>query len=187
VITAAAQVLVEQGYEGATTARVAERAGVSVGSLYQYFPNKDAILVALVRSHVEAGFVAVAGALAEAQLTNAPIEEQLRWFVDLVIAQHQGDPRLHQVLFEEAPRPTDLVAELHSAEERVVAAVADLLRGDPRVTVANHDLAARMLVVGIESYVHRFVAVGDDHPTIDLTAFRDELVTMLSRYLTGTA
>jgi AcrR family transcriptional regulator len=183
ILAAAAHVFGEHGYSAGTTNRIAEAAGVSIGSLYQYFPNKDAILVALVRNHVEAGFVAVTGALDELQPGDA-IEARLGWFVDLVIAQHQGDPRLHQVLFEEAPRPADLVAELHAEEERLIGVVAALLRADPEVTVADHELAARMLVVGIESYVHRFVAVGDD-PKVDLGAFRDELVAMLSAYLTG--
>src|SRR3546814_9174202 len=55
ILIAATQVLIEDGYERATTARVAERAGVSVGSLYQYFPNKEALVGTLVeigRAHV---------------------------------------------------------------------------------------------------------------------------------------
>ena len=47
ILEAAAQVLAEEGASRFTTARVAERAGVSVGSLYQYFPNKAAILFRL--------------------------------------------------------------------------------------------------------------------------------------------
>ena len=47
VLQAAAQVLAQEGAQRFTTARVAERAGVSVGSLYQYFPNKAAILFRL--------------------------------------------------------------------------------------------------------------------------------------------
>src|SRR5690348_5825698 len=47
ILEAAAQVLVREGARRFTTARVAERAGISVGSLYQYFPNKEAILFRL--------------------------------------------------------------------------------------------------------------------------------------------
>jgi AcrR family transcriptional regulator len=49
IVEAAAQVLETQGFEGFNTNAVAERAGVSIGSLYQYFPNKDALTVALIR------------------------------------------------------------------------------------------------------------------------------------------
>ena len=52
LLDATAQVLVERGYARTTTNAVAERAGVSVGSLYQYFPNKDALITALQQRHV---------------------------------------------------------------------------------------------------------------------------------------
>jgi len=55
VLEAAAQVFGELGYAGATTNKISERAGVSVGTLYQYFPNKDAILLALAERHVLEG------------------------------------------------------------------------------------------------------------------------------------
>src|ERR1700727_158166 len=57
IVEAAAQVFESLGYAAATTNRIAERAGVSIGSLYQYFPNKDAILVALARRHLAEGMV----------------------------------------------------------------------------------------------------------------------------------
>ncbi len=47
ILDATALVLVDEGHDRATTNRVAERAGVSIGSLYQYFPNRDALLGAL--------------------------------------------------------------------------------------------------------------------------------------------
>ena len=49
LLDGAAQVLVREGYEKATTDRIAERAGVSVGTLYEYFPNKDSVFAALQR------------------------------------------------------------------------------------------------------------------------------------------
>ena len=48
VLDAAVQVLTREGAARFTTARVAERAGVSIGSLYQYFPDKDAVMLALL-------------------------------------------------------------------------------------------------------------------------------------------
>ena len=65
------------------------------------------------------------------------------------------DPGLHQVLFEEAPRPPELLAELHELEEQAVAVVAALLRADPAVDVADPDMAARLAVNTVESLVHR--------------------------------
>jgi AcrR family transcriptional regulator len=55
VLKAAAQVFTSRGYAATTTNHIAERAGVSIGSLYEYFPNKDALLVALMEQHIEEG------------------------------------------------------------------------------------------------------------------------------------
>jgi AcrR family transcriptional regulator len=43
--------LVEEGYKKANTNRIAERAGISIGSLYQYFPNKESLMTALMEQH----------------------------------------------------------------------------------------------------------------------------------------
>jgi AcrR family transcriptional regulator len=53
ILDATARILVERGYAATSTNAVAERAGVSVGSLYQYFPNKDALIAALHTRHIE--------------------------------------------------------------------------------------------------------------------------------------
>ncbi len=60
ILQAAAQVFERRGYAAATTNRIAERAGVSIGSLYQYFPNKAAILVALSERHLQQGIARLA-------------------------------------------------------------------------------------------------------------------------------
>ena len=65
IFEATIQVLLAHGFERTTTTRIAERAGVSVGSVYQYFPDKRALLAAVVRRHV-ADVVSVGVAACEA-------------------------------------------------------------------------------------------------------------------------
>jgi len=84
LLDATAQVLVERGYARLTTNAVAERAGVSIGSLYQYFPGKDALLIALMRREKETfradAHAAVAqpdGAAALRHLIGAAVRQQL--------------------------------------------------------------------------------------------------------------
>lgn len=60
ILAAAAHVFAEYGYAAGTTNRIAERAQISIGSLYQYYPNKDAILVELLTRHLDAGMAATA-------------------------------------------------------------------------------------------------------------------------------
>ncbi|MGP4022502.1 TetR/AcrR family transcriptional regulator [Actinomadura sp. 3N407] len=72
ILDAAARVFVEHGYAAGTTNRIAEAAGLSIGSLYQYFPNKDAILLQLARRHVEQGRRAVTAALPTGPPATSP-------------------------------------------------------------------------------------------------------------------
>jgi AcrR family transcriptional regulator len=180
LLDAAARVFSEYGYAAGTTNRIAEAAGHSIGSLYQYFPNKDAILAELVTAHVRSGLDTVQQRLATEPLPGS-LDGKLRFFVAAAIDNHRDDPALHRVLFEEAPRPPGLLALLHDAEEKAVLAAAELLRADPLVRVPDIPLAARMTVTTIESVVHRFLS---HTVTVDLDRLEDELVAMLFRYLT---
>ena len=181
ILDSAARVFARHGYAAGTTNRIAEAAGLSVGSLYQYFPNKDSILVELVRRHLDTGRRAVEERLAG--VAAATTAEVLAAVVDAMIAVHAEDPALHQVLFEESPRPPELLAELHALEDEVVAVGAGVLAADPTVDVADPELAARLVLTTIESLVHRVVATRDIDRRVDLAAFRHELLTLVSRYL----
>ncbi len=179
ILDAAARVFSAHGYAAGTTNRIADEAGLSVGSLYQYFPNKDAVLVELVRRHVASGTRHIEEVLASARPRS--LRAWIEVLVDAMVANHQDDPALHQVLFEEAPRPPELLAELHALEDRAVGIVAEVLRALPEVRATDVDTAARFVVVTVESLVHRVVATRT--PALSIDAFRDQLVTMLVRYL----
>lgn len=180
ILEAAAQVVAEHGYAAGTTNRIAERAGVSIGSVYQYYPNKDAILVELMSAHVESGLAAL-WALVEGGLPEA-LDDLIRVFVRATVDNHRDEPALHRVLFEETPRPPSFVQALHEAEAAVVAVAAGMLAAHPEVRVADTGTAARIVVATIESLVHRLVAA---RVPVDPQVVEDELVLMLVRYLTA--
>lgn len=175
----ATRVFSEHGYSAGTTNRIAEEAGHSIGSLYQYFPNKDAILAELVTAHAEAGIAAI-GRRLDAGLPDS-LEDKIRLFVRATMDNHRDDPALHRVLFEEAPRPPELLTMLRTAEEQAITTARALLAADPRVRVADLAMAARLVVNSIESLVHRFYTWREPE---EAERFENELVAMLSRYLT---
>ena len=119
ILEAAAQVLERRGYAGTTTDRIAARAGVSVGTLYQYFPNKAAIVFALAFCHAVEGAQALAPLAREARIDPPPIEEGIRRLVHISVATHSRS-RLHQILFAETP----VSAELQRRLERGGASIA---------------------------------------------------------------
>ena len=182
ILVAAAQVFRWQGYAGATTDRIAERAGVSVGSLYQYFPNKDAILVALAERHIDAGFALVRELLAEA-LTDVPVlESLLRRFVVAMIALHEHEPELHRVLFEEAPLPSSVRRQLRARENEFANEICELLEAHPEVRMRDPKVTAYILVHTVDALVHNFTLhPSEGIPSKELT---DEMVSMLLGHLT---
>jgi len=183
IVEAAAQVFERHGYAAGTTNRIAQRAGVSIGSLYQYFPNKDAILVALIERHVEEGESALAPLIGRLAEHPAPsVGEALERIVHSMLELHRKRPILDRVLFEEAPRPPRLRARLERIFELASAALADYLASRPEVDVADTRLAAEMVIQSIEAITHGLVI----HPRAQITpkAYARETVTMLERYLT---
>jgi AcrR family transcriptional regulator len=180
LLEAAARVFSQYGYAAGTTNRIAEAAGHSIGSLYQYFPNKDAMLVELATAHAQAGIAAIERHLDGAPLPDS-LEDKLRLFVRATIDNHRDDPALHRVLFEQAPRPPELLDLLHTAERQAVNTATGLLAADPQVTVTDIPMAARLVVTAIESLVHRLFTQSRPDET---NRFENELVAMLVRYLT---
>jgi AcrR family transcriptional regulator len=152
VLEAAAQVFERHGYAAGTTNRIAERAGVSIGSLYQYFPNKDAILVALVRRHLAESTAVLEPHLKRLE-RGASFDELLPDVVDAMVAMHALAPGLHRVLFEETQLPPALRAELDGLEDRLVDLTADALAGEAR----DPRLSGRVIVNAIEGLTHRLV------------------------------
>lgn len=100
LIEAAAQVLEMDGLEGFNTNAVARRAGVSVGSLYQYFPGKDALVMALMRRESERFYADAAKALGQPSGFDA-----LRHFVSACVRQQLLRPILARLLDVEQGRP----------------------------------------------------------------------------------
>jgi AcrR family transcriptional regulator len=149
---------------------------VSIGSLYQYFPNKDAVLRALMDSHVDAG----ARLLGERLSGGMPqrLDDALRLFVRATIDNHRDNPRLHRVLFEEAPRAPEFLARLHELEQLTVETTARLLERHPKVRAGR--LTAQIVVATIESLVHRLVT---SQTPVDFQRLEDEIVILLTGYL----
>ena len=102
ILEAAAQVLEGLGYEKMTTTRVAERAGTSVGSIYQYFPSKDALLLALLEVKTERVGRALASAF-EAP-ASVPLADRIAMLVAGLVEEKRTRPRLHAELSRQAPR-----------------------------------------------------------------------------------
>ena len=179
ILVAAAHIFAEHGYAAGTTNRIAERARISIGSLYQYFPNKDAILAALLVRHIERGTWTQADQL---ELSPGSLEATVRALVRNAFENHDDDPQLLRIMIEEAPFSRDLAGAVDRHERQRTDQVRDLLARHPDVAVRDVGTAAGMIVFTVEMNVHKLMA---GPRTVAVETLENELVDMVTRYLRG--
>jgi AcrR family transcriptional regulator len=182
ILDATARVLCTTGYDRASTNRIALAAGVSVGSLYQYFPSKEALVAALVERHVQQMTSLVQSKLAE--VAAAPLPVAVRTMIDVMFDAHAIDPRLHKVLIEQVPRVGRLehVVGVEREMEALVALFLEARKHELRRT----RLAATAFVLCnvVEAVTHAAVlAELEPRRTREVA---EELTDMVLRYLPST-
>jgi AcrR family transcriptional regulator len=178
VLQAAIRVLKREGFDALTTNRIAEVAGVSIGSVYQYFPDKQAIFVALHRRHIDE-----IDRLIAAQLMNhaaSSLDELIRALIGAMIEAHRADPELSELLMAEVPHRADrtrgFAARVHGAFRLAIAS-----KMTAQKTV--HDLDRIVFVVThmVEALSHG--AVLQRPPGVTFGEAREEAVRAVLAYL----
>ncbi|WP_233606244.1 TetR/AcrR family transcriptional regulator [Micromonospora sp. Llam0] len=179
ILTAAAHVFTEYGYAAGTTNRIAERARISIGSLYQYFPNKDAILAELLVRHIDRGAWQQADQL---DMSAGSLPAMVRAIVRDAIDNHRDDPQLLRIMIEEAPVSPELLDAINRHGEVRVSQLRDLLARHPDVDVRDVDTAAELILFTVEINTHKLLA---DPRGVPVETLENELVDMVTRYLRG--
>jgi AcrR family transcriptional regulator len=179
ILAAAAHVFTEHGYAAGTTNRIAERARISIGSLYQYFPNKDAILAELLVRHIDRGTWRQADQL---DLSPGSLEATVRALVRDAIDNHSDDPQLLRIMIEEAAFSQELLDAIERHGQLRVGQLRDLLTRHPDVDVRDVGTAAELILFTVEMNTHKIMAAPQ---TIAIDTFEQELVDMVTRYLRG--
>lgn len=183
ILDAAARVLVERGYAATNTNLVAELAGVSVGSLYQYFPNKDALITALHERHSRQ--------MNEVAERVLQVDEELGFDAALsraihgIVEAHLVDAGLHRVLERQLAGMETL--DHHAEVERKMSEqILRLLKRYPDdVKVPDLRLATYMLMHSLHSLVH--AVVYERPPGVSLKQATKEMVRFTHLYLTTPA
>jgi AcrR family transcriptional regulator len=179
ILSATARVLCSTGYDHASTNRIALAAGVSVGSLYQYFPSKEALVAALVEKHTDQMMSLLRAKLAEVAL--APLPVAVRTMIEAMFDAHAVDPKLHKVLIEQVPRIGRLEKLVDMDHEIEVLLAAYLQARANELRRQDVGAAAIVLVHLVESVTHH--AVLTELPASRRRALSDELTDMVLRYL----
>ena len=155
LVEATARILVRDGYDRASTNRIAEEAGVSVGSLYQYYPCKEALVVAVIERHNRDLMRVVREALAT--VATEPVEIGVSALIAAAIEAHRVDPALHRVLAEQIPR-TGALEDVEAFSRTNYALFRDYLEHHrDELRDIDLDLAAFLCVTSIEAVTHTAV------------------------------
>jgi AcrR family transcriptional regulator len=180
ILAATARVLVKEGYDRASTNRIALEAGVSVGSLYQYFPSKEALVAALIERHSSEMIRYLEGRAAN-HAPDAPLRAIVRDVVHAMVEAHRVDPKLHRVVMEQVPRVGALKRLSELDEHALVLIRAFLETRRAEVRPKNLKLAAFLLSSLVEAVTHGAVLMHPEY-LVDLELV-DETTEVICRYL----
>jgi len=178
IVKATARVLVEEGYDRASTNRVALAAGVSIGSLYQYFPSKEALVAALVEDHTDKMEAALTQSLAGP--TAPTLEARARQLVRGVLTAYRVDAQLDHVLCQEVPKVGEL-EKVYGFEQHLAERCRSHLFTDTHVRQVDVDRAVFLLVNAVPGVVRAAVRENPSGEGDDRLA--DDLTDMIVRYL----
>jgi len=181
ILEAGRRLLESKGPRALTTNRIAERAGVSIGSLYRYFPNKQAIVAAIYEGEAGREAEGIRSSPTWA-IEEIPLRPALAALVDYQLDRHRRLIELGRDFYREHHRNFSLGPRVGA--EALEARLRDLLlRHGESVRVRDPDQAAFLLARGISAIVRRAV---DERPEkLREPAFRDELVDLVLAYVTG--
>ena len=176
LLEATTDILLREGYAKLTTNRIAERAGVNIASLYQYFPGKEAIVAELGRRHGADTRAALREVLAEH--TAGTLESTIQALVSVGVAEHARAPRLHRVLTEEIPALG--YRDVAAIDAPIFAAMRRFLQ-EENVGVRDMDLALWIISTASGAILHR--AAVERPEDLSTGVIAEELTTLLCRYL----
>lgn len=180
IYEAAIQVFTDNGYNSATTDLIAERAGVSIGTLYQYFPNKEAILIGIWNRNMDEADrgrdLFMKGVKPEDGLTPRKIKITLKAILKL----HKESVMPH-LYFEDVPQPDFIQEKSRKKESANIKSLQEVLGQSTNLRRQRLDFAARMIHEVMERLIHRYLTHFQDEMSED--ELIEEASDMISRYL----
>jgi AcrR family transcriptional regulator len=178
VLEAVVHVLKEHGVDGITTNRIAETAGISIGSVYQYFPDKQAIFEAIHARHVNQINRLIESVLEQHRTSS--LEEFMRALIDALISAHEVDPELHGVMVLTAPQGAEGTRDLQVVLRSIFKRAISARFGDDK-SPRELDRMLFVLPLIVESLAHG--AAYWRPPRLSMAAAKEEAVRAVVAYL----
>ena len=174
-----AELLEADGYAQLSTNKIARRAGVSIGSLYQYFPGKEALVAALIEQVLEEEWAAIETEIRRHASDDVYTLTSL--LVRRMLVQVQKRSRLHQVLMEQVPREGRM-ARILEFNERIARGLILLMTARREEVVPKDlELAAYVVIQAITFVAKNTVLHYPER--LEHPDFAEELIAMAVQYL----
>lgn len=177
ILDTAAQILISEGYAPASTNRIAERAGVSIGSLYEYFPSKEAIFAELGRREGDKWYQALV-----AERPESP-QEAIRYLINRRIQYCRDNLPLYTALATQIPasRPADDANDPIYVDFKQMS---DAYFADHRQEIqptVEIEFLSEFLMRAVSATIHDYAIRSPQH--LEKPALAEELISMIERYL----
>ena len=185
ILQAASDLLIEEGYEGLTTSAIAKRAGISVGSLYQFFANKEAVLQALAERYLEK-MALLNETVFTPDAVYVPISVLMDRTIDALINFTDKYKGFHQ-LFNMPWVLPELQTIADQSKNQMVAEVQKIIQGKaPHLTEETTQAAAQTLIYMVQGVLPLIeTAVPNQRPPL-ITEFKRMSITYIEAVITET-
>ena len=179
ILDATARVLVEVGFSRTSTNLVAERAGVSVGSLYQYFPSREALIAGVGRRYAEQKRAQLESLL---ESSGDDLKADIKKIVDAIEQVQSADPELTYALVREVPKLGELDWREEVEARSLKLAMSFLAKHSPEIRKdINHQAAAFVIAKSIEGVMTALTQANLSKPKAK--QIKAEFVEMVVRFL----
>lgn len=176
IMQASTYILNEVGWGGLNTNAIAERAGVNIASLYQFFPNKQAVIAELQRRHATSIHADIQHAL-QNMSSKPTLRAALTAIIEMVVKDHQSAPEVHKAISEELPLSQRCTQDDQGEMlKQMLNALLPFMKNVP-----DPELATYMVGISMQAIVHQ---VTNKRPELlNHSSLVDELVILMERFL----
>jgi AcrR family transcriptional regulator len=181
IYQAATQIFSKEGYEGTTTDLIAERAGVSIGTLYQYFPSKDAILLGLFEQHIHESKVVAENFLDEVRRRGCIAPDMTPRIIRMILEYNLHDHAQHMRLIGNVGWPEDIVRLQMDLSRFLRKMIEEIFETSTDVHLKDPKTAAHIVWSSARLIIHDYLLYWTED--ISSEALITELANMLNQYI----
>ena len=185
ILTAASQLFAKTGYEQTTTHQIARQASISVGALYRYFADKQAILLELYRREITDTRQQLLDQFDITDLVATDMREIIHRTLTLAFDVYSQRPALRRVLGEQSRKIPALIEVRRERETELFGAVESILKAVSEVELPDVELSAYLVAVFFEGLLEDYLLRQSDPPRFDRDRVIDSATDLILRYALG--